>query len=102
MTTPRFTAKTLLSQSLITGIALSPDGATLVYSRKTTEKGKYRTRLWRVAVDGGRSEQLTHADAMEGGPRMSPDGRSLLFVSDRRTKRSRSLGSCRLPVANRA
>jgi dipeptidyl aminopeptidase/acylaminoacyl peptidase len=86
-TAPRFAAKTLLSQSLITGIALSPDGATLVYSRKTIEKGKYRSRLWRVAVDGGRAEQLTHADAMEGGPRISPDGRSLLFVSNRKDEK---------------
>ena len=82
-TAPRFTAKTLLSQSLITSIALSPDGATLVYSRKTIERGKYRSRLWRVAVDRGRAEQLTYADAMDGGPRISPDGRSLLFVSNR-------------------
>lgn len=44
-TAPRFTAKTLLSQSLITGIALSPDGATLVYARKTIEKAKYRSLL---------------------------------------------------------
>lgn len=86
-TRPRFTAKILLSQSLISGIALSPDGATLVYSRKTIEKGKYRSRLWRVAVDGGRAEQLTHADAMEGSPRISADGRSLLFVSNRKDEK---------------
>ena len=90
-TAPRFTAKTLLSQSLITGIALSPDGATLVYSRKTIEKGKYRSRLWRVAVDGGRAERLTHADAMEGGPRISPDGRSLLFASNRQDEKTSQL-----------
>ncbi len=86
-TAPRFAAKAVLSESLITGIALSPDGATLVYSRKTIEKGKYRSRLWRVAVDGGRAEQLTHADAMEGGPKISPDGRSLLFVSNRKDEK---------------
>jgi dipeptidyl aminopeptidase/acylaminoacyl peptidase len=86
-TAPRFSGKTLLSQSLITGIALSPDGDTLVYSRRTIEKGKYRSRLWRVAVEGGRAEQLTHADAMEGGPRISPNGRSLLFVSNRKDEK---------------
>ena len=88
---PRFTAKTLLSQSLITGIDLSHDGVTLVYSRKTIERGKYRSRLWRVQVDGGRAEQLTYADAMEGGPRISPDGRSLLFVSNRKDEKTAQL-----------
>lgn len=86
-TAARFTGKTLLSQSLITGIALSPDGVMLVYSRKTIEKGKYRSRLWRTAVDGGRAEQLTHADALEGSPKISPDGRSLLFVSNRQDEK---------------
>ena len=50
----------------------------------------------RRGPDPGRAEQLTYADAMEEGARFSPDGRSLLFVSNReRREDRRSSGSCR-------
>ena len=75
-----------LKQVLINGLALSPDGETLVYARRTIEKGQYRSRLWRVPFAGGRPEQLTFADANDGQPRFSPDGSTLLFVSDRSEK----------------
>lgn len=70
---------------MIQGITLAPDGETIVYARRTIEKGKYRTRLWRVPWKAGRAEQLTFADANDTNPKVSPDGKSLVFVSDRKT-----------------
>jgi dipeptidyl aminopeptidase/acylaminoacyl peptidase len=68
---------------LLQHVAVSPDGASAAYSRRTVEKGEYRSRLWRVALDGGRPEQLTFADAKDVRPEFSPDGRELAFLSDR-------------------
>jgi dipeptidyl aminopeptidase/acylaminoacyl peptidase len=63
--------------------AVSADGAWTVYSRRTVEKGEYRSRLWRVPLDRGRPEQLTSADANDVAPECSPDGAALVFLSDR-------------------
>lgn len=73
-------------QAMIQGVAISPDGTQVVYARRTVEKGTYRSRLWSVPVRGGRATQLTFTDASDGRPRFSPDGRSLLFISDREGK----------------
>ena len=88
--TPRaFRPSDLSRQVMIQGVALSPAGDTIVYARRTIEKGKYRTRLWSVPWKGGRAEQLTFADANDTKPVFSPDGRSLVFVSDRQTNDSK-------------
>ena len=86
MSTKPFRPADALKQVMIQGLAISPDGETLVYSRRTIEKGKYRSRLWRVPFAGGRPDQLTFADASDGQPRFSPDGSRLSFVSDRSEK----------------
>jgi dipeptidyl aminopeptidase/acylaminoacyl peptidase len=78
-----FRPQDVSKQAMIQGVALSPDGETVVYTRRVVEKGKYRSRLWRVPFGGGRAEQLTFSDASDGAPRFSPDGKTLLFVSDR-------------------
>ena len=70
-------------QVLVQHVAVSPDGKWAAYSRRTVESGEYRSRLWRVPLDRGRPEQLTFADANDVRPEFSPDGRSLLFLSDR-------------------
>src|SRR4029453_2179172 len=44
---------------------------------------RYRSRLCRVGVLGGRPEQLTNADASDARPRISPDGTRLALLSDR-------------------
>lgn len=82
-----FRPRDLLKQVMIQGLDLSPDGQTVVYARRTIEAGKYRTRLWRVPYRGGRAEQLTSADSSDWAPRFSPDGRRLLFVSDRKDEK---------------
>ena len=79
-----FGPKDALKQVLITGATVSPDGDSVVYTKRTIEKGKERSRLWRVPIGGGRPERLTTAAASDTDPRFSPDGRSVLFTSDRR------------------
>jgi dipeptidyl aminopeptidase/acylaminoacyl peptidase len=81
----RFTPKDVLREAKITQIAVAPDGSAAVYGRRTIERNEYRTRLWRVALGGGRAEQITNGD-LDTRPRFSPDGRSLLFLSTRSGK----------------
>ena len=83
-TAPRpFLGADIRKQVRITGFDLTPDGMHAVYARQTIVADRYRSRLWRVALDGGRPEQLTNADASDARPRISSDGTDLLFVSDR-------------------
>ncbi|MGH2920439.1 MAG: TolB family protein, partial [Gaiellaceae bacterium] len=70
-------------QVLVQHVALSPDGEWAAYSRRTIERGEYRTRLWRVPLGRGRPEQLTFADANDLRPAISPGGDELVFLSDR-------------------
>jgi len=66
-------------------LAVSPDGESVVYARRTVEDGEYRKRLWRVPWRGGRPEQLTRGE-LDAGPRFSPDGSTILFLSRRSGK----------------
>jgi dipeptidyl aminopeptidase/acylaminoacyl peptidase len=77
-----FLPRDLLREVVLQEIALSPDGETVVYVRRTIEDNEYRRRLWSVPWRGGRPERLTSGPS-DGAPRFSPDGRTLLFVSDR-------------------
>jgi dipeptidyl aminopeptidase/acylaminoacyl peptidase len=81
-----FRAKDLLNQVVIQGLAIAPDGSSVVYARRTVEDNKYARRLWRVSFKGGRPEQLTTGKSNDTRPRFSPDGKSLLFSSDRSGK----------------
>ena len=76
----------VLKQVVISTLAVAPDGESLIYVRRTVENGKYARRLWRTTFKGGEPEQLTSAVASDTRPRFSPDGRSLLFISDRTAK----------------
>jgi len=78
-----FRPKDVLRQVMIQDVALAPDGSSAVYSRRTIENGVYRRRLWRAGFDGGRAAPLTSGPASDKGARFSPDGDSLLFLSDR-------------------
>ncbi|HKF85656.1 MAG TPA: S9 family peptidase [Candidatus Limnocylindrales bacterium] len=66
---------------------LSPDGARVVFTVKRSAIGKdgYREAIWSVPADGSApAQQLTLGTRSDRSPRISPDGRTLAFISDRR------------------
>ncbi len=65
--------------------SLSPDGETAVFtlSKTNLEKHEKWSDLWSLDLKSGHTHQLTHLKKTDGHPRFSPDGKHLLFVSDR-------------------
>ncbi len=67
---------------------LSPDGRTVVFTVKTVAStfDGYRHALWTVPADGSApARQLTIGVKHDRHARFSPDGRTLAFLSDRRS-----------------
>ena len=67
---------------------LSPDGRLAIVTLQTVAPGYdgYRQALWAVATDGAAEpRQLTIGARHDQHARFSPDGRTLAFLSDRRT-----------------
>jgi dipeptidyl aminopeptidase/acylaminoacyl peptidase len=67
---------------------LSPDGRQAVVTLQTVARGfdGYREALWLIPTDGtGEPRQLTLGARHDRHPRFSPDGRTLAFISDRRS-----------------
>ncbi len=65
--------------------ALSPDGRTAVFTVECTDlpKAEKWSDLWTLDLKTGDVHQITHLHKSDEHPRYSPDGRHLLFVSDR-------------------
>ncbi|HKG57606.1 MAG TPA: S9 family peptidase [Candidatus Limnocylindrales bacterium] len=71
-----------------TDARLSPDGSLVAFSVQTVAPAHdgYRHAIWLAAVDGSRPpRQVTLGAKNDVHPRFSPDGRTLAFLSDRRT-----------------
>jgi acylaminoacyl-peptidase len=67
---------------------ISPDGSQVVFVRRSVDvmRDRYRSGLWMVPHGGGETRPLGESGANESSPRWSPDGRKLLFLSDRNGK----------------
>ncbi|HEX8026144.1 MAG TPA: hypothetical protein VF484_08065, partial [Candidatus Limnocylindrales bacterium] len=67
---------------------LSPDGEQVAFTVQRTAPSYdgYRTALWIAPTDGGQPPtRLTIGSKRDNHPRWSADGRTLAFLSDRRT-----------------
>ena len=95
----RFTPKDVLRETLITHLAVAPDGSSAVYGRRTIEGNEYRIRLWRVPLTRGRAEQITTGDVDVRPASRPTDGRC---SSSRPAPGSRSPGCCPSRAASRA
>lgn len=64
---------------------ISPDGAWVAYTVSTTnlEKEQTKTQIWMVSTDGGESIPLTMSGESISGPKWSPDGKYLSFLTSR-------------------
>ncbi|HEY8711602.1 MAG TPA: hypothetical protein VIM68_01955, partial [Thermoanaerobaculia bacterium] len=83
-----------LEQAELSGPAFTPDGKSIVYSRRT---GGEKV-LAKIAVDGGPVSMLTSYFAV--APAVSPDGRSIACVC--REKQDEPFMMCILPIAGGA
>jgi dipeptidyl aminopeptidase/acylaminoacyl peptidase len=59
---------------------LAPSAEAAVVVRRFVAGETYRSHLWLVPLDGGRSRQLTHGAVRDTHPRFSPDGSRLAFL----------------------
>ena len=76
----------LIGTIRVTDPQLTPDGAHVVFVRTTTDlkTGERNADIWTVPADGsGAPKELIGASKADNTPRLSPDGRSLAFISTR-------------------
>jgi dipeptidyl aminopeptidase/acylaminoacyl peptidase len=73
----------LLKFHLVADPQISPDGTTVLFSRKHVgEKNNYVSNLWTVSASGGDPKQFT-SGGKDGHGRWSPDGKTVAFISGR-------------------
>jgi dipeptidyl aminopeptidase/acylaminoacyl peptidase len=75
----------LLRFQRVTDPQISPDGKQIVYVVTTVDRAGNKTtsNLWLASVQGDSRRQLTTAPKKDRHPRWSPDGKQILFESDR-------------------
>jgi dipeptidyl aminopeptidase/acylaminoacyl peptidase len=80
-----FTIKDLYQLKSVSDPQISPDGKTIAFvvTAYCLEKGTSNQELYLMDAQGGAIRPITSSDKQDYHPRWSPDGRQLMFVSDR-------------------
>ncbi len=74
----------VLSLQVVGGVAISPDGARVAYTVRSSdwEANRVDTEIW-LAAEGEPFQLTRTADGSSSSPQWSPDGRWLSFLADR-------------------
>jgi dipeptidyl aminopeptidase/acylaminoacyl peptidase len=67
----------------VDALSWSPDGREIAYSAapRTGFTAAYDARVYAITIDGGARRTIVDRAGMNTGPRYSPDGRSIAFIS---------------------
>jgi dipeptidyl aminopeptidase/acylaminoacyl peptidase len=79
------TAEDLYNLELISDVRLSPDGNHIVYVKRRVDRKteKKYSNLWVVHTREGKPRQFTFGNQKDLLPRWSPDGKTIVFLSNR-------------------
>ena len=80
-----FTANDYFDFEWISDPQISPDGQRIVYVRNFADilSDTFYSNLWMVNFDGSGNRPLTTGLFHDNSPRWSPDGRLIIYVSDK-------------------
>ena len=75
----------MIAMRRIEELAASPDGTNIAYTIKISDvaANKSAKDVWVQNIDGTSARRLTDHPGADHSPRFAPDGKSLLFLSDR-------------------
>ena len=85
----RIKSEDLYRFELISNLQISPNGKTVIYALQRVDKKteKKYSNLWIVSTDHGTPRQFTFGDQVDHMPRWSPDGKQILFLSNRENEK---------------
>jgi len=71
---------------------ISPDGSRVLftYSVENLEEDKRSSHIWALSLNGGEPRQFTHCEGNDSNPRWSPDGGTIVFVSNRGSEEAKN------------
>jgi len=80
-----FTLKDYFDLEGVNDVQISPDGTKIIYARSFMDvmTDKRCSNLWIINFDGTGNRPLTSGIYNENSPRWSPDGKKIIFVSNR-------------------
>lgn len=69
----------------VSGTQISPDGTRVLFTYMTVnmEENKYDSHIWVKSLKEKQPKQFTHSKGNDANPMWSPDGNSILFLSNR-------------------
>src|SRR3954471_22567257 len=80
-----FTLSDWYKLTTLSAPAMSPDGGRVAFQTQTVNEkdNKYHREVWVVPTAGGEPQRFTSPSTESSNPRWSPDGRYLIFTSQR-------------------
>jgi dipeptidyl aminopeptidase/acylaminoacyl peptidase len=80
-----FTIEDLYRIKRISDPQISPDGNSIAFTvtEYDLKKGRSNSDIWVINADGSHLKQLTQSQKSDDNPRWSPDGKTLMFLSER-------------------